>query len=84
MHLQLHILHAGPSPPRNISVKVTSSPEVLITWSPPALARGTIALYKVYAEPINTPSDIRDAVDLPVPVAKVHVYAQHSTYSCDA
>jgi len=69
--LQLYNMRTGPSPPRNISVRVTSSPEVRITWSPPALPRGVIALYKVYAEPVNTPTDIVNAVDLPVPVFKV-------------
>ena len=68
-------MRTGPSPPRNISVRVTSSPEVRITWSPPALPRGVIALYRVYAEPVNTPTDIRDAIDLPVSVSKVHVHS---------
>lgn len=65
--------YTGPSSPRSLSVMVTSSPEVCMTWRQPATPNGVISLYRVYAEPLNTSRDIHVAIDLPITtVVKVY------------
>ena len=73
VHTCTYTIYTGPSIPQNVVARVTSSPEVHITWSPPALPRGVITLYKVYAEPVDASMNIVNAVDLPVPVSQVCV-----------
>ena len=65
-HLYCNVLpHIGPSPPRGIYVRLSYNSEVCATWRTPATTNGVLALYKLYAETIDTSSDIIDAVDLP-------------------
>ena len=61
----LLILSIGPSPPRSIYLRLSYNSEVCATWRTPATTNGALALYKLYAETIDTSSDIIDAVDLP-------------------
>ena len=58
------ILFSGPSAPENITVTVTSSPEVCLSWNAP-YTDSEIVFYKVYIETVDTSSDIVDAIDLP-------------------
>ena len=64
MGCQTHTL--GPSAPGDVVVSVTISPEVCLRWRRAHLPRGSVVLYKVYAEPITASRDIRLGVDLPV------------------